>query len=602
METSLSRRRILGIAGGAGALLAGGVALTLDPPRVVSVASEFGEIRDRTADVETRIVVENPNSVGLPGAHTIGYDVALNDVGVATGVERGVRLGPGRTVVGTTATFDNTAIPEWWPTHVNGDEESTIETRARFEPAGLPFGISLPPERTELTTDFLGSLGGSEPGTVTLGDRELLVVGDQRATWGEADTERAPVRFRTEMENVHDRPVGIDGTDYEIRMNDVVVGSGETEESIELAPGESGAFTVEAAIDTPRMQEWWVSHLRNGERTDLVILVYPVTVEADGTRTRLPVTVFEERSTFETDMLGTGETVIEPSETEPQAAFSEPTVTGTRSEWGEVRDSETDIETTVTLRNDTDEAFDEVLALEIEQETAIAGIPVATGTDTVDSLPQGEGRIDLLATKDHATVPRWWAAHLENGERSVSRTDVTAEADVAVTTLPLDLEDRETTVETDLLADLDDDSRRTVTGSSRVRPLFVVHATRGEWVDPTPAEGSIRVEADMENDSPETLTIREIDVSLDINGVVLTDERLPETYEFGPGERRTVVFRIPVDNARMEAWWPTHIRNGEASELTRSVAATIAGATTRERTTLDFLSGVVDFETDLLGE
>jgi len=600
VERELTRRQALAGLGGACALFFGAVTVTFDPPRVVSVESEFGTVREQSADVDTTIVVENPNGRAIPGSHAIEYGVTLNGITVADGRKRGVRIGTDRTVVETTARFDNTAIPEWWATHVNSGEESTTRTRSRVDPAGLPFGLSLPAEETDIETDFLGSLGGSEPSTVLLGEREILTVGDQRAEWGEADGDRSPLQFTTQVENVHERPVGIDGTDYEIRMNEVVVGAGETDDPIELAPGESAAFTVEAAIDTPRTQQWWVSHLRNDQTTDLTIAVHAVAVD-EGTRKRLPLAILDQQSTFETDMLGSGETAVEPVEGEPTEAFAEPAVQGTTSDWGEVRDDETDIETTVTVRNDNEEGFNDLLSLAVDRETSIAGVTVASGTDRVEGLPQGEGEIGLTSTKPHAVVPEWWATHLRNGERSASRTEVTAEADVTVTTLPLDLDDRENVVGSDLLADLDDDSRQPVTAGSGAT-LFVVHRTTSEWVDPTPERGPVRVEADIENASPEGLTIREIDVSIDINGVVLADERLPDEYTFDPGERRTVTFRLTLDNSRMEAWWPTHVRNDEVSEVTREVTATVEGDMARERTTLDFLSEVAAIETDLLGE
>jgi replication factor C small subunit len=59
--------------------------------------------------------------------------------------------------------------------------------------------------------------------------------------------------------------------------------------------------------------------------------------------------------------------------------------------------------------------------------------------------------------------------------------------------------------------------------------LFVVHGTTSEWVDPTPERGPVRVEADIENVGPTALTISGIDVSIDINGVVLADERPDDT-------------------------------------------------------------------------
>lgn len=576
------------------AALAAVLVAAYDQPRVDSIESEFGEVDDDEAEVHTTVVVDNPNDQALPGGIDLGYTVALNDVEVATGQQRGVRIQPGQNTIETTARFDNSKIPAWWVTHVNNGERTAMTTRARVGFAGLPVGPRLPGERQEITTDLLGPLGEDEESTVKLGDSDVLVVGQQDAEWREADAETTPLEFSTELENVHDRPVRLDGTVYEMRMNGVVVGEGETDDGIELDPGESRTFHVAAAIDTPKMQEWWVAHLRNGESTDLQIEVFAV-ADDDGERKRLPLSVFERQATFETDLLGSGETSVTAAEEETTPGFTEPRVEETTSEWGEVRDDETAIRTTADVVNDNDEEFSDLLTLDIQQQTTLAGLTVASGTEHVDQLPQGEGQIEVTTTKDHSVVPEWWAAHLNNGEVSETRTETTGEADVAVTTLPLDLEDRQSTIETGLLADLNDDS------TQREGPLRI-HSTEAVWDDPTPEEGPIVVTADIENTSPlSSVTIRDVDYVVDINGIELADARAPEEHTLTPGERREVQFTIVLDNSKMEDWWPTHVRNDEGSEIGRDVTATIETDGEEERRDLEFLSETVEVETDLLG-
>jgi LEA14-like dessication related protein len=579
----------------------GALAVVYDQPHVQSVESEFGDVAEEEAEVNTRVVVQNPNDRALPGRFDLGYFVTLNGVEVASGTEPGVRIEPGRNTVQTTAAFDNSKIPEWWVTHINRGEQTTMKTRARI---GLIGGVgpTVPAEERTIETDLLGPLADENASTLRVGDNDLLVVGEQTGEWGEADAETTPLRFTTRLENVHDRPVRLDGTDYEIRMNGVVVGEGRTDDGIELAPGESGNFTVTAALDTPKMQRWWVTHLRNGESTDLQIEVYAV-VDDGEQRKRLPLTVFERRATFETDLLGTGRTAVELRETEPAPEFSEPRVEETSSEWGAVRDDETEIETTVDLVNRNDGELSELLTLEVHQRTTLAGVTIAEGTDRVEELPQGTGQIAVTTTKPHSVVPEWWAAHLRNGEVSETRTEIDAEADVGVTTLPLDLENRSSTVETDLLGDLNDDSTQTVRSDRTGQRMMTVYSTAAEWRDPTPEEGPIVVEADIQNDNQlSSVTIREVDYTVDINSVRLADDRAPEEHTLAPGERRTVQFTIVLNNSKMEEWWPTHVRNGEVSQLNRTVMATVEVDGETERVELDFLSDESTVETDLLAD
>ena len=114
METELTRRHL---AFGAAALvglcivLSVGVAVAFDAPRTVSSTSEFTDIGQETATVDSRIVVDNPNDVAVPGGADLTYVVRLNEVRVARGSESDVPVPPGNSTVRTNATFDNGKIP-----------------------------------------------------------------------------------------------------------------------------------------------------------------------------------------------------------------------------------------------------------------------------------------------------------------------------------------------------------------------------------------------------------------------------------------------------------------------------------------------------------
>jgi LEA14-like dessication related protein len=607
VEPELTRRNVaIGVAAVAGVLLllSATVAVAYDSPRVRSTESQFGTVTAEASAVDTTIVVRNPNGVAVPGGVDLQYTVSLNDVRVARGAESGVDIAPGNNSIETNATFDNGKIPAWWVTHINGNETSTMTTTADVGVAGLPVGPTLTVERREIETDLLGPLAAENASRMSLNDTDLLVIENQTGRWGEADDQRTPLVVSNALRNVHDRPVEIDGTDYEIRMNGVVVGEGETTNGVALAPGESTTYDVRAVIDTQRMQRWWVSHLRNGETTDLTIEVFAVAV-VDGERERLPLTVYERQAVFETDFLDTGETSVRVvgDGSGSNASFARPTVRNSTSAWGEVRDDETEVRTTVRIDNPTDEAYADLLALVVDQRTTIAGVTASEGTERVEDLPRGSGTVEVTSTMPHSVVPEWWAAHLENGERSRSRTELDADADVAVTTLPVDLPDRNSTVETDTLADLDDDSTRAVESEETGRRLLTVHSTSAEYVDPTPERATIVVRADLENDNPlSSVTIRDVDYTVALNDVTLADRTAPETHTLDPGERRTVEFTLVLNNSRMAAWWPTHVRRNEVSTLDRSATATVETGGDTERVELEFLSTDRTVETDLLAD
>jgi LEA14-like dessication related protein len=604
LDRELTRRTVaVGAAAVVGVLLllAGAVAVAYDAPRVAGTDSAFGEVTAETAAVETTLTVDNPNDVAVPVGVDLRYTVALNDVPVARGAERGVQVGPGNTTVETTAAFDNARIPAWWVTHVDGGERSTLTTRAEVSAGGLPAGATFTVERREIETDLLGPLAENEASRLSLGEADVLVVGNRTGRWGTADADRTPLVVETDLENVHDRPVEFDGAEYEIRMNDVVVGTGTTTDGVRLAPGEATTYEIRTIIDTPRMQRWWVSHLRNGETTNLSVEVYGI-VETDGERKRLPLALYEQRAVLTTDFLETGAATVEPVPTDrPAPTFAAPTVESTDSEWGRVGEESTAIRTTATVDNPSDEAYADLLSVVVERRTTVAGVVAAEGTDRVEDLPRGTGDVTVATRMPHAAVPEWWAAHLAAGERSERRTTLDGTADVGATTLPVAVADRNATVETATLSDLDDDSRRAVRSDGR--RLLTVHSTTGEYVDPTPEEATIVVTADVENGNPVSeVTLRELDYTVELGDATLADRRAPESYTLGPGERRTVEFTLTLNNSRTAAWWPGHVRRGERSTLRRTATATVETDGETERVELEFLSTNRTVETDLLGD
>jgi LEA14-like dessication related protein len=592
------------IAVGLLAVLSVGIAVAFDAPQAVSSQSEFTAVETETATVDSRIVVRNPNTVAVPGGVDLVYAVRLNDVHVARGSEAGVAIPPGNTTVMTNATFDNTAIPAWWVTHVHRNESSVMVTRADVGVAGLPVGPTLTVERREIETEFLGAIGTDEPSIMTLNDTEILRIGDRTARWGDADAERTPLVVESRLANVHDRPVEIAGPVYEIRMNDVLVGEGETTEGITVAPGATATYDVRAAIDTQRMQQWWVSHLRTGETTDLGMEVFAV-AEVDGDRERLPLTVYERQAVFETDFLGSGATSVAlvGNDTDGGERFVRPTVRGTGSEFGVVGEDGTEIRTAIDVDNPTDEADADLLTVDVRTRTTVAGVVAANATDRIEALPRGSGTVTTTATMPQEVVPAWWAAHLRNGERSERRTDLEAAADVGITTLPLDPMDRTSTVESDTLADLDDDTSRAVRSEQTGQRLLTVHSTSAEYVEATRSRATIVVRADLENANRfSSVTVRDVDYTVALNDVTLADRTAPEAHTLEPGERRTLTFTLVLNNSKMAAWWPTHVRNGQVSELTRTATATVETNGDSERVELELLSANRTVETDLLAD
>lgn len=586
--------------GGGAALFFTGGDLSFEQPVVESVQTEFGTVSEETTAIQTAVVVTNPNNQSFPGAASLDYRIFMNSVEVAAGTESGVGLQPGRNEVDFTAQLDNGKIPAWWVTHVNNDERTVVSTRARVGVAG--FGSALPPQNRTIETELLDAFAADEEDTVTVAERDIMTVSDQRAEWGTADAERTPIAFSIDLENVHDRSVQLDGTEYRIVMNNVTVGEGRTNDSVVLQPGEAEAFTSNAAIDTPEMERWWVTHLRDSQTTRLRVEVYGL-VRDDGELKRVPLNVFDRRIRFRTDFLGEAPTTIEelPADDSVAPEFGEPEVEETSSEWGEVTDETTEIVTTARTTNPNDGGFNDLLSLQVDQRTEVNGVPFASNSSTVEELPPGEGSFTIVADADHDAVPRWWSRHIDNGERSTVTTTATGVADIAVTALDLDLPDRQREQTTDILGQVETEENQRVT-TERGDHVLTITEVDAEWGDSTPQRAPLRVTTEIRNENTfSSVTIERIDYLVGLNTVVVADNSTTRSYTLAPGETRRITYVIHLDNQKMDEWWPTHIRNDEVTQLRSNTTAVIETVEGTERASFDLFGDNSTIETDFLG-
>lgn len=584
------------------ALLVGAYLFFLGPnfqqPQVVSVDSSFANVSEESATIDSRVVVRNPNEKALPGTVDLTYTVKLNDVAVASGTRSGLKLEPGRNVLEVTAAMDSGQIPAWWVSHVRngGNTTMTIEPRVSF--TGVPLGTSLSTMRRPVQVRVLGPVSEGATGPVVAANRTILDVTDRNTSWGEATDEATPIVVTSRFRNRHDHPVGIDGTAYEIRMNGVVVGEGRTNDSFRLAPDETAAFTTTAAIDPQAMQDWWVSHLRNDQRTELSVAVFAL-VDDDGELVRVPVAMFRQRSAVTTDMLGSANGTVEPLPVGDDGAEIRRPTTGTPdSDWGEVGEETTEIVTTVPVANPSGEAVSRLLDVRASHVTTINGVRVADGSRTTDGLAPGNSTLDVVSRMAHDTVPRWWARHLNRGERSTVNTSADASVDVGVTTFDVGLDAEDRVVETAVLSGYNSTTDQPIGGLGG-SPVTVARTT-AVWGRATPSEAPIEATVVLENNRPREVTIRDVNYSASLNGVVLADEALDRTVVLGPFERREVTFEPTLDNARMAAWWPTHVRNGERSTLRSESWATVAVGGRTDRVRFDALGGNRTVTTDVL--
>lgn len=302
-------RRRAGLAILVAILLTGGTAtygvITADRPQVESVDTEWGSVTDERTEVETRIGVDDPQLLRAgDAAADVSYTVTVNDIVIASERENRVRLDGADTVTVSTW-FDNDEIPAWWASHVDRNETTTV----RVEPDVVTDygGVRLPAEgwtrERTVRTDLLEPLRTNESQRFRAYDRTVFVVDDTDARWGNATANRTPIDASATVTNPTRLPVPITEIGYTIRLNGILVGEGVAARQIVIGPDSTRTIDASAAINNTRLDDWWVTHLRNDERSNLTV-EFDATLEYAGIERTVPLDFLSYDRTFRTDLMG----------------------------------------------------------------------------------------------------------------------------------------------------------------------------------------------------------------------------------------------------------------------------------------------------------
>jgi len=286
-------------------------------PSVAAVDNTFGDVTNETTAIETDLVVSNPNpvGVGLDGV-SVNYTVSMNDIEMAQGGQEGVGVGTGNSTLELETQLRNEGIPPWWVSHVRNGERTTLDIDATATSDRLGRGVDFSKSR-EIETDLLGAFNSDETRPVNadspLADDPVLYINETRGEWGSVSESETPIDMVFTVYNPNLEPYAITEIGYDITMNGVEMGSGQTEEGY-VIPSES-TETVEftTALQNRHLDDWWVTHLdedvRGHQVTDLRIEFYAVIEFPGGEEATVPLDELTYEETIETDIFGEGDDV-----------------------------------------------------------------------------------------------------------------------------------------------------------------------------------------------------------------------------------------------------------------------------------------------------
>lgn len=265
------------------------------PSAGVEDVGDWGEVTEEETEIVTTLWVNNPNPVGASvGNVRADYRVAMNDVTVAEGTKRGVEVAPGNNTVELRTDVQNERLQDWWVAYVRADE--TIHMRATGTvTVGTPLGdtaVDLPAQRRTMLEDrtpvisalsaAASDLEGTYTKGITFGGRDVAAgyeIRNASARWGSVERSETVVLVSYDVHNPGDVPVPAvpSGIQADVSMNDVDMFSGGAEAASPrniatdavIDPGETQTVTLAIRMDNGKVDDWFRSHVRNGERTDV---------------------------------------------------------------------------------------------------------------------------------------------------------------------------------------------------------------------------------------------------------------------------------------------------------------------------------------------
>jgi len=286
-------------------------------PTVENVDNRFGEVNDTTTVVVTDLQVNNPNPVGTGFLDTSAtYTVRMNDVRMAEGERGSIGLSPGQNELRLQTYMDNQRIPDWWVTHIRNGERTDVSIDARVRSGTLGQGVTIQQGQT-INTSMIERFNSTETRAVDSNspvfEDPMLYVNETSGRWGNVTESETPIRTSLVAYNPKSVPYTVTQISYEITMNNITVGQGTSDQEYIIEPGTSEEIATRTAIRNSNLDEWWVSHLRNDERTELRIqfaatieVEDPTSVTGETLTLDVPLSAITHEETIETDILGSG--------------------------------------------------------------------------------------------------------------------------------------------------------------------------------------------------------------------------------------------------------------------------------------------------------
>jgi len=275
-------------------------------PEIKSVTHEWGVVNATTTEIISHVVIYNPSGLSAT-IESLTYTIYVNNITMAIGhVEGPVNIpAKGEATITLSTYIDNTKLPTWWASHIRNGERSIIRVKgtAKVKAFGISFNLPFSIPAQEAITDLAERFDITNK-TVCLDlpilpEPICLLVEKLDNSWGKVNETTTEIKHDLTVRNENNFTIVIPDMEleYEVLMNNIRLATGQVPiESRVLEPGEAMRLMFNTYVDNTVIDDAWVSHLLNHEKSTVVVKVYAV---VGGLR----LLIYEDSYTYQTDIL-----------------------------------------------------------------------------------------------------------------------------------------------------------------------------------------------------------------------------------------------------------------------------------------------------------
>jgi len=275
----------------------------VEKPTVKSIEYKWGKVTSEQTEILSYITINNPNPVPIP-LGDVEVDVLMN----------GILMGHGSAIGDTTISassddtltlsikLDNDKLVDWWVSHIENGEKTVMRVKSSLVFNILGYKFRTPPmeQSNTIETSMLSQIS-IEGASLEVAGVKAVEITRASAKWGDVNKERTQIIIDAEVKNNMPVPIPIKFLTYTIEMNGIKMGSGKVKSDVIIPPKSKKSIELVMNIDNSKIPEWWVSHIKNGEKTTISIST-EVTVEFMGEEYTFKL--FTQNYEFSTNLVG----------------------------------------------------------------------------------------------------------------------------------------------------------------------------------------------------------------------------------------------------------------------------------------------------------